>query len=222
MFMPGACGQRIGSGAFLRPDALQGGLDRVCRALCGFGRTRQALRLTARDVALQAGVSLLVALARLIAALAAGLQLFGGVSQAADDRYHPCWQWLHLDAIDRAGRQAQVTAGAFAGNDRVHQLGGADDGIDRAGLDALGATDAFGFANTGDLGRCAAAQRVRRKQWLLEQRCQRSDGFAATWRALVDGPARCQFFGVGPTAIVAAFATLGLWQQGIDALNQIH
>ncbi len=77
MFKPGACGQRIGSGASLRLDPLQSSFDRVCRALCGFGRTRQALRLTARDFASQAGISLLVTLARMIAALAAGQQLFG-------------------------------------------------------------------------------------------------------------------------------------------------
>ena len=222
MVVPGRCRRSIGSGGFLRLDPFEGGLDSIWRALCGSGRTCQTLRLPACDIALQAGVALFVALARMIAALAADLQLFGGMGQAADNWHHRGWQWMHVDAIDRAGRQAKVTAGTFAGDDRVHQLGGANDGVDRAGLDAFGTTDAFGFANVGDLGWCASSLWVRRKQWHLQQHGQRGDGFATAWRALVDGLARSQAFGVGPTAIVAAFAALGLWQQGVDALNQVH
>lgn len=222
MVVPGRCVRSIGSGGFLRLDPFEGGLDRVWRALCGSGRTSLALRFPARDIALQAGVSLFVALTRMIAALATGLQLFGGMGQSADNRHHGGRQRLHVDAVDGAGRQAQVTAGAFVGDDGVHQLCGADDGIDRAGLNAFGATDAFGFANEGNLGRCASSLWVRRKQWHFQQHGQRGDGFAAAWRALVDGVARSQAFGVGPTAIVAAFAALGLRQQGVDALNQVH
>src|SRR5690606_17641107 len=45
-------------------------------------------------------------------------------------------QRLHADAIDRTGRDAQLATGAFGDDDGVHLLGGADDRIDRAGLQA--------------------------------------------------------------------------------------
>src|ERR1700758_3643909 len=48
----------------------------------------------------------------------------------------------HRDAIDRAGRDAQFAAGAQREHHGVHLPAGADDRIDRAGGQTLGATDA--------------------------------------------------------------------------------
>ena len=56
------------------------------------------------------------------------------------DRYH-------IDAIDRAGRKAEFTTGALIGDDCVHVFGGAENCIDRAGLDTQGATDAGFFVD---------------------------------------------------------------------------
>src|SRR5699024_7087447 len=42
----------------------------------------------------------------------------------------------HVDAVDRTHRYAEFAAGALVGNDGVHLLGRADDGIGRADLDA--------------------------------------------------------------------------------------
>src|SRR5699024_10929027 len=59
----------------------------------------------------------------------------------------------HVDAVDRTHRYAEVAAGALVGNDGVHLLGRADDGIGRADLDAARAADAFVLADEGDFRR---------------------------------------------------------------------
>src|SRR5690606_29675870 len=56
---------------------------------------------------------------------------------------------LHADAVDRAGCNAEVATRAQVRNDGMHQLGSADDGIDRTGLDARGAADADRFVDEG-------------------------------------------------------------------------
>ena len=64
----------------------------------------------------------------------------------------PVWiggHW-HLDAVYGAWRYAQLAAGASIGDDGVHEFGCADDGVNRAGLDAFGAADAFVFDDVGD------------------------------------------------------------------------
>ena len=68
-----------------------------------------------------------------------------------------------LDAIDRAGRNAQVAAGAQIGQYRMHHFRGPDDGVDRTGLYAFGATDAFGFTDENHaIGSVFAVQAVQR------------------------------------------------------------
>ena len=69
----------------------------------------------------------------------------------------------HVDAIDRAGLHAQVTAGALAGDNRVHLLGRPEDRVHRAGLDALGAADALVLADIGH--RCDLFLTVFLVQW---------------------------------------------------------
>jgi len=56
----------------------------------------------------------------------------------------------HVDAINRARFDAQVTAGAFLGNDGVHLFGGTQDGVDRTSLNTFSATNALVFANDGN------------------------------------------------------------------------
>ena len=43
---------------------------------------------------------------------------------------------FHADAFDRTRLDAQLAAGAQRADDGMQLLGGADDGVDRAGLDA--------------------------------------------------------------------------------------
>src|SRR5258706_3264045 len=69
----------------------------------------------------------------------------------------------HADAIDGAGRDAQIAAGAEFGNHRVHQLAGADDRVGGASSKAFGAADAGGFIDHRDAMRqVVAARRIQR------------------------------------------------------------
>lgn len=56
----------------------------------------------------------------------------------------------HIDAIYWTGLDAKIAACAFGSNYRVHQFGAAEDRIYRAGLNTLGASDAFIFSNYGN------------------------------------------------------------------------
>ncbi|MNP57227.1 hypothetical protein D3C76_1520350 [compost metagenome] len=95
----------------------------------------------------------------MVALVAAGCKRFGVPGQAADNWHDVAagGERQQVNAVNRAGRHAQVAARAFGADHGVHQLGRADDGVHRAGLDAFGAANAFGFANIGDLRRCMAA-----------------------------------------------------------------
>src|SRR5690554_8124088 len=67
-------------------------------------------------------------------------------------------------------------------------LGGPEDGVYRAGLDALGAADAFIFTNDCDtLGLFNAVFCIQGLGFYVQQVCQGLDGAFAAWRALVDG-----------------------------------
>lgn len=55
----------------------------------------------------------------------------------------------HVDAIHGAGRYAQAATCTQIAEHHVHVFRCADDGIDGAGLNALGATDAVGFNDFG-------------------------------------------------------------------------
>jgi len=68
-----------------------------------------------------------------------GIQIFSRhdpfpVVDGLPDRYH-------IDAIDRAGWQAQFAAGAFVDDDGVHVFRRTENCVDRAGLDAQGTAD---------------------------------------------------------------------------------
>ena len=119
--------------------------------------------------------------ARLMAAmaLAADVGVLGGPAS-------PCRH--HVDAVDRTGRHAQITAGAPVGQHRVHALVGADDGVHRTGLDAERAADAMRLVDARHQQRAGlAARQVQRQDGLLQQHGQRGDAFIAAGRAAVDG-----------------------------------
>lgn len=54
------------------------------------------------------------------------------------------------DAVDGAWRNAEFTARAAVGKHSVHQLGGADNGVDGAGGNAQRAADAGRLVDAGD------------------------------------------------------------------------
>ena len=89
-----------------------------------------------------------------------------------------------MDALDRAGRQAEFAAGTLLGNDGVHLLGSADDGIDRAGLDAQRAADTGVFVDDGDLFRLFFS--VERLDFAAKQVGQTLNAFSAAGWTLVD------------------------------------
>ena len=61
------------------------------------------------------------------------------------------------DAVDRAGRDAQLAARAEFRDHRMHEARRAHDGVDRAGRQAPGATDAAFLVDERDGGRCLDA-----------------------------------------------------------------
>src|SRR5690606_25869290 len=103
----------------------------------------------------------------------------------------------------------------------MHALGCAEDGIHRAGLDALGAADAFGFPNKGHPAwLLATIVGVQRQRLAVQQSRQRVDGVTTAGRTMIDGLARGNALGVGMAAGMSALTTLGLWQQRVDAGDQ--
>src|SRR5690606_37620841 len=104
----------------------------------------------------------------------------------------------------------------------MHVLGAADDGVDRAGLDALGAADAVVLDHQRDLCRLVlAAAAVVRARKVAQQSGQRVGAVVATGRATVGpGLAGGHGFGVGPAPGVAALAALGLREQAVQAFDK--
>jgi hypothetical protein len=129
---------------------------------------------------------------------------------------------MHFDAIDRAGRNAQVTAGAFIDDHRMHQFGSTQNGVHRTSLDALGTAYTFGFADKRNLSWRYTTFGVERDDRNAQQLGQLSDGFVAARWAFIDCFAACHAFGIGLAAGMAAPATLCLGQKRINALYQAH
>ena len=117
-----------------------------CRAL----GPRQPLSKLVRFFALQARVAVLIA-SPCPVALDAALLAFVIVGSQVTHNRQDADRWAHLNAIHGAGRHTQVAPGALINDDGVHQLGGADNRVHRAGLDAFGAADALGLADIRDL-----------------------------------------------------------------------
>ncbi len=102
----------------------------------------------------------------------------------------------------------------------MHRLGGADDGVHRAGLNALGAADALIFVDKGDLlDRHRGFVAAQRLGFDPHQVGNLAHGGFATGYALVDLIAVGNRLGVGFAAGIAALATLGLGQQGIELID---
>ena len=104
----------------------------------------------------------------------------------------------------------------------MHLLGRAQDGVDRAGLDAQRAADAQALVDVGDRARTLdAIDRVDRDDRAPGRRSQAPDAFDAAGRTLVDvGVARCDGVGIRPAGGVAALGALGLRQQVLEDVGE--
>ncbi|CAG9242316.1 hypothetical protein BDI4_1170009 [Burkholderia diffusa] len=128
----------------------------------------------------------------------------------------------HRDAVDRAGRHAQVAARAQRFDDRVHLFRRADDRIDRACLHAQRAADAQAFVDERDGARMlGAVDGVQRDHRLAEQAREARDAFGAAGRALVVvRVAGGDRVGVRTAAVIAALRALRLGKQIFDAIRE--
>ena len=129
---------------------------------------------------------------------------------------------IHDDAVDGAGRHAQVAARAQASHHRMHLLGGADDGVDGAGLDAQGTADTQRFVDVGDRSRpFEAVDGIERDDFFAQQVGQAHDALRTARRALVDvGAAGGNCFRIRAAAVVAALGALRLRQQVFDLVGK--
>lgn len=129
----------------------------------------------------------------------------------------------HHNAVNRAGRQAQVTTGAPVCQDRVHAFVGTNDGINRASLDAKRAANAVFLFNDGDSKRARRpAARVDRFDRPVKKFAQLHDTVRAPrWAAVDVGLAACDGLRVGQTTIEPALGALCLGQKLVDLLNQV-
>ncbi|MNR29489.1 hypothetical protein D3C85_1468790 [compost metagenome] len=116
--------RRIGIGDLLCADALKGGLHRVELHFARLGGalcTGLALGGFLLFLASQTGVALLETVPRVIAFGGAGALLFKTERQPTDNRQHRGRrQRMHLDAVHRTWRHAEVTTGALIDDHRVH------------------------------------------------------------------------------------------------------
>jgi hypothetical protein len=103
----------------------------------------------------------------------------------------------------------------------MHLLCCAQNGVDRAGLYAFGATDTFVFADVGEFFDVAVfgAIVVQRYGFHIQQICKRLNPTLATRRALVDGIASGNGLSLRFAAGVSELAALGLWQDSVDLIN---
>ena len=127
----------------------------------------------------------------------------------------------HRDAVDRAGRNAELAAAAKRVDHRVHAARPADDRVDRACLDADRAADAACLVDDGDGERhLDAAARVDTRARAARERRECGDRRVAAGRAAVDRRVLARDrVRVGGAIRVAAARALRLRQQRIDGIG---
>ena len=123
-------------------------------------------------------------------------------------------QGQHIDAVYWARLYAEVTASALAGYNGVHKFGGTQNCIYRTGLYALGAANAFVYANIGDGSKVCffAVFGIQLGCRYVEEIGNGVNGGLTTWRAFINGIARGYGFGIGLEAGKTTLATLSLGQ----------
>jgi DNA invertase Pin-like site-specific DNA recombinase len=110
----------------------------------------------------------------------------GILAAIEDGMYQPVMK-ARMEELKR--RKAEIAASTPGSDDRVHPLRGADDRVDRTGIDAEFAADAEIFVDDRDGERLfMPVCRVQRQPWPIQQRCKLRDAGsaarrAASWRA---------------------------------------
>lgn len=128
--------------------------------------------------------------------------------------------WQHINTINWTRLNTKIAARTFANDDRVHMLGSTEYGIDWACLDALGATDALGFANEGYFGNVFdAVFIVKRYRFNVQQISQCVNACFPTRRAFINGVAIGNGLGIRFTTWIATLPTLRLRQYRINLID---
>jgi hypothetical protein len=125
---------------------------------------------------------------------------------------------VHRDAVHRAGRDAEFATGAAIRQHVVLVLGRADDGVDRARADALGAADAAAVVDgsRAPFGH-RAARAIECKLVCPKQAREGGDrGRPAGWAAVDLRHACGNGLGIRSAPVVAAAAALRLRKQVVD------
>ena len=127
----------------------------------------------------------------------------------------------HINTVHGAGLDTEVAAGALIGNHGVHQFGGTQYGIYRAGLNALGTAYALVFANIGYGFYIRLFTVLGIQLWCrnVQQIGNGINGGLTAGGAFINGVTAGNGLGVGTTAGKATLAALGLGQQFIDLLD---
>lgn len=127
----------------------------------------------------------------------------------------------HIDAVDRAGFNAEITAGAFVGDHGMHDFRRAQDRIDGTGLNAFSAADALCFSDVGDQRLFLGT--VLGIEWFgfdIKQVGQRLNGVLAARGTFVDRITVSNGLGIRATTGITALAALRLGQYGIDLIAE--
>ena len=105
----------------------------------------------------------------------------------------------------------------------MHEFGGADDGVDGAGLDAVGAADAVSLGDVCVLSvLLSGVDGVELGNRLVGELSQCADACGASGWALVNWLCvKCDGAGIRCAAAVTALGALRLWQGGVDLFKQL-
>ncbi len=127
----------------------------------------------------------------------------------------------HGDAVDGAGRQAKVAAGAQRRQHRVHAFRRADDRVDGTGVDAQRAADAQVLVDASDAQPPGfAARPVECAGRASGERRERRDQCIPAGRAAIDRFASGHRLGIGPAAIVPAAPALRLRERIVETVGE--
>ncbi|KAI3490675.1 hypothetical protein L1887_44837 [Cichorium endivia] len=127
-----------------------------------------------------------------------------------------------LNTLRRAGGHAEVTAGAQIRHDGVHGAGGANNGVNRAGLNTFGTADAVCLVDHGEGANRLLHLRIAINGLRIDVKQGRNfqhHRFATGGAAVNFFTLNAYRFRVGTAARVAALPALALRQELINFLN---
>jgi hypothetical protein len=96
-------------------------------------------------------------------------------------------QLHHVDTVNWAGLNTQITTRTLLFQDGVHYFSSAQNCVHRTGLYALGAADALGFPDYGDAwGLMFANRRIQRLRQFIQEPGKLDNGCGSAGRAAID------------------------------------